>query len=144
MAGDGPLRSEVERIAATSGTEAVRVLGFRNDIRKVLAAADFFVLSSQREGLSFSLLEAMSVGLPAVVSDGPGNPDAVGDTGIVVSFGDAEAFARAFRRLIVDEPMRLRLGARARDRVTTRFRADEMISRTRSLYDAVLSKGHGS
>jgi glycosyltransferase involved in cell wall biosynthesis len=133
VAGDGPLRDEVGRAASPS----VRVLGFRPDVRRVLAAADFFVLSSNREGLSFALLEAMSLGLVPVVSDAPGNPEAVGETGIVVPFGDRAGFAAAFARLARDEAMRAALSDGARERVAAEFRLDEMIRRTRALYDEV-------
>jgi glycosyltransferase involved in cell wall biosynthesis len=135
VAGDGPLRVEVEREAPPS----VQVLGFRSDVRPVLAAADFFVLSSVREGLSFAVLEAMSLGLVPVVSDAPGNPEAVGDAGIVVPFGDTAAFARAFARLVSDDEERVALGERARERVVRDFRADDMVRRTRELYDAVVT-----
>jgi glycosyltransferase involved in cell wall biosynthesis len=140
MAGDGPLRSMLEQVAAESGTEAVRVIGFSTNARQVIAAADFFVLTSQREGLSFSLLEAMSAGLPAVVSDGPGNPDAVGDTGIVVPFGDVDGFADAFSSFASDVATRRELGQRARQRVDQRFRVDEMVRLTERVYDSVLSE----
>jgi len=137
VAGDGLLRRELQRIASESNG-AVRLLGFRRDVREVLLAADFFVLSSRREGLSFSLLEAMSIGLPAVVSDAPGNPEVVGDTGIVVPCGDVAGFAAAFRRLLADEPERLVLGERARDRVAQHFHADDMVRRTREVYGEVV------
>jgi glycosyltransferase involved in cell wall biosynthesis len=127
VAGEGPLRAEVERAA----TPPIHVLGFQHDVRAVLAAADFFVLSSEREGLSFAVLEAMSLGLVPVVSDVPGNPEAVGDTGIVVPFGDRRAFAEAFGRVARGGVS----GERARERVLSDFRADEMIRRTRELYD---------
>src|SRR5262249_39455193 len=52
VAGDGPLRAELKRTADASETDAVRILGFRRDGRRVLAAADLFVLSSRLEGLS--------------------------------------------------------------------------------------------
>jgi glycosyltransferase involved in cell wall biosynthesis len=143
MAGDGPLRTELERVVDESEVEAVRILGFRTDVRRVLAAADLFVLSSQREGLSFSLLEAMSVGLPAVVSDGPGNPDAVGSAGLVVPFGSVEGFADAFVRMAIDAPTRVELGELARKRVTERFSAGEMVRRTREVYEAA-AVGRGS
>src|SRR5207249_1672645 len=58
VAGDGPLRSVLED--AARGRDTVRFLGFRPDVRRVLAAADFLVLPSRREGLSYALLEAMS------------------------------------------------------------------------------------
>lgn len=133
VAGAGPLRPAVEEVARAS--DAVRVLGFCRDVRRILVAADFFVLSSLREGMSLALLEAMSLGLPAVVSDEPANAEAVGETGLVVSFGDVEGFARAFARLAVDEMERRRLSQQARDRVDERFRFDEMLRRTRDLYD---------
>jgi glycosyltransferase involved in cell wall biosynthesis len=135
VAGDGPLASQVERDLPPS----VHVLGYRSDVRPVLAAADFFVLSSVREGLSFAVLEAMSLGLVPVVSDAPGNPEAVGDAGIVVPFGDKAEFAQAFARLASDDEERCALGERARERVMRDFRADDMVRRTRELYDAVVT-----
>jgi len=143
VAGDGPLRAELTRTADASETDAVRMLGFRRDGRRVLAAADLFVLSSRREGLSFSVLEAMSIGLPAVVSDGPGNSDAVGDTGVVVPFGDVRGFADAFAGLARDVDERARLGARARTRVLERFGGDEMVRRTRDVYQEALTERGG-
>jgi len=138
VAGDGPLRAEVERAATDVGDSSVQVLGFRREIRKILAAADFFVLSSRSEGLSFSLLEAMAVGLAPVVSAVPGNREAVGDAGVLVPVSDTAAFTAAFERLATDEQGRLDLGKRARERVTRHFRAQEMIGRTRCVYDRAI------
>jgi len=138
MAGEGPMRPQLEQLASQHGGTAVRVLGYRDDVRRVLVAADFFVLSSRREGLSFALLEAMSLGLPAVVSDAPGNPEAVGDAGIIVPYGDVAGFAAAFARLRGDERERLVLAERARERVTHEFHADRMLRRTREIYDEIL------
>ena len=138
FAGDGPLRGELEAMASAS--PSVRVLGFRTDTRRVLAAADFFVLPSRREGLSFALLDAMALGLPPVVADAPGNRDAVGDAGIIVQSGDVAAFGAAFRRLAGNESERRALGARAQSRVEQEFTAQQMLQRTREIYDSVL--GH--
>jgi glycosyltransferase involved in cell wall biosynthesis len=136
FAGDGPLRKELEALA---GDDAVlRLVGFQSDVRHVLAASDFFVLPSRREGLSFALLEAMAAALPPVVSDAPGNPDAVGDAGIVVRQGDIEGFRAAFERLTLDETERERLGERARQRVAERFDTHQMLEGTRAVYEDVL------
>lgn len=140
IAGDGPLRSEIERLVDVSGVDAVKILGFRQDTRRVLAAADFFVLSSTREGLSFSLLEAMSMAVPPVVSDAPGNVDAVGNAGVIVRRGDVEAFSAGFQLLLGDETARRALGESARARVVERFSITEMVQRTRDVYDAVLEE----
>jgi glycosyltransferase involved in cell wall biosynthesis len=135
FAGDGPLRADVEALAR--GSRGLRVLGFQPDPQGVLAAADFFVLPSRREGLSFSLLEAMSQGLPVIVSDAPGNRDAVRDAGIIVSAGDIGGFARAFRRLLSKDE-RADLGARARALVIDRFSAGQMVRATRTVYEQIL------
>jgi L-malate glycosyltransferase len=134
VVGEGPLRRQLKQVARES--RAVRLLGFRSDVRAILAAADFFVLPSHREGLSYGVLEAMSLGLPTVVSDAPGNPEAVGETGIVVRRGDTPGFANAFRRLLSDEE-RKTLGARARERIAHRFTAEGMVRRTRRVYEKV-------
>jgi glycosyltransferase involved in cell wall biosynthesis len=144
VAGEGPLRPELERLGGEPGGDALRVLGHRSDVQRVLASADFFVLPSHREGLSFSLLEAMSLGLVPVVSDAPGNPEAVGDAGIVVPRGDVEAFAAAFRGFLDDDAARAAaLGRRARERVVEHFHTDEMVWRTCELYDQVTGGRRG-
>jgi glycosyltransferase involved in cell wall biosynthesis len=135
VAGDGPLRAEVEEAARE--TDAVRVLGFRQDVERILAASDFFVFSSRREGFSFALLEAMSLGIAPVVSDAPANVEAVGEAGIVVPRGDPAALADGLRR-VLGEPERVVLAERARSRIAQYFGADEMLSRTRELYDEVV------
>jgi glycosyltransferase involved in cell wall biosynthesis len=136
FAGEGPMRSELESLAREN--QAIRVLGFRNDVPQILAAADFFVLPSVREGLSFALLEAMSIGLPPVVSDAPGNRDAVGDAGVIVPQGNVRGFADAFARLAADTTTRRSLGARARERVIERFGRAAMVERTRAVYQQAL------
>ena len=133
--GEGPLRSDVERAA----NARVRLLGHRSDVPRLLAAADVFVLMSEREGFSFALLEAMAHGLPAIVADIPENVEAVGDSGLAVAYGDEHAITAALHRLVADRRERSALGARARQRVTELFPADEMIVRTRAVYDDVVA-----
>ena len=139
VAGDGPMRADVERVAGERDGSVI-VLGFRHDIRLLLGAADFFVLSSQREGLPFSLLEAMSMGLPAIVAGIPGAREAVGDTGVIVTPGDVKGFANAFIHLSTDSAARDRLGRSARERIDRQFRADQMIDRLRDVYEDVLEE----
>jgi glycosyltransferase involved in cell wall biosynthesis len=134
IVGEGGRRDDVERLAAAH----VRVLGHRADVESLLAAADFFVLMSEREGLSFALLEAMAHGLPAIVADIPENVEAIGDTGIAVPYGDEAATAEAMRQL-ADDDHRRTLGERARRRVEEQFSADRMIERTREVYDEVFA-----
>src|SRR5205823_78772 len=113
VVGDGPLRSVLEQ-AARESAGAVRLLGERSDVLRLLAAADFFCLASRREGLASALLEAMSLGIAAVVSDVPGNREAVGDAGLLVPFGERAAFAAAFARICANPAGRASLGARGR------------------------------
>lgn len=137
VVGSGTLRPSLERLARDSNG-AVRVLGHRSDVGRILGAADFFVLPSEREGLSYSLLEAMSIGLAPVVSDAPGNPETVGDAGIVVPRGDLDGLVAAYRRLL-DEASRRALGEAARQRVEEQFRAGRMAGNTREIYNECLS-----
>lgn len=141
VVGDGPLRSEVERIAHGR----VRVLGLRPDVPRLLAAADFYVLTSRREGLAMSLLEAMAHGLPAVVTNLPENAEAIGHAGIAFPVGDDAALVEALRRLAENDGERTALGGLARDRVAELFDGEMMIARTHAIYDATLERnGRGS
>jgi len=135
MVGDGPLRSDVERAAS----EQTRVLGHRSDVPRLLASADVFILTSQHEGLSFSLLEAMAHGLAPVVTDLPENREAIGEAGIAVRTGDG-SLSSALRRLAEHPGERAQLGEQARQRVAKLFTASEMQRTTRALYDEVLTR----
>lgn len=134
VAGDGPQADAVARLASP----AVRPLGFRRDATRLLAAADVFVLPSTREGLSFAVLEAMAQGLALVVSDGPGNPEAVGGAGIVVPANDVGAWTAALSALAGDRAERERLGAAARDRAATQFSIEQMLGGVAAAYETAL------
>lgn len=135
VAGDGPQAAAVRGQAGPG----VQALGHRDDVPALLAAADVLVMPSEREGLSFAVLEAMGAGLVAVVSDGPGNPEAVGDAGVVVALDDAEGFARELTRLAGDRAELIRLSVAARERVTTELTADRLRSGVLDAYRAALA-----
>jgi glycosyltransferase involved in cell wall biosynthesis len=135
VAGDGPQAGAVRAQASA----AVRPLGFRDDPARLLAATDVFVLPSEREGLSFAVLEAMACGLAIVVADGPGNPEAVGDAGVVVPAGDVGALAAALRALTLDAARRAGLGDAARERARTEFGLERMLAGVAEGYAAALA-----
>jgi glycosyltransferase involved in cell wall biosynthesis len=132
LAGEGPLRSQLR------AAEGVRLLGRRPDIDRLLAAADVFVMPSEREGLSLAVLEAMVAGKAMVVSDGAGNPDAVGDSGLVFPVGDTDALAAELVKLAEDPDLRRSLGEAAAARASERFSLSGMLESTRKLYERVL------
>ena len=120
MLGDGPLRPVVERRVAELGLASrVRVLGFRDDPRPYLAAAQVFVSASRYEGFGNVLVEAMACGTPVVATDCPWGPAEIldsGKAGILAPPGDIAALAQAIDSLL-DDPARSReLAARGRAR----------------------------
>jgi glycosyltransferase involved in cell wall biosynthesis len=90
-------------------------------MRAILSAADLYAFPSRHEGLPVAPLEAMACGLPVVGADASGVRDVVGDAGIVVARGDADALARALAELLDDPGRRIDLGQRARTRVEEHF-----------------------
>ncbi len=124
IVGDGPDRPQLEETIRTSGlSDAVRLTRERNDVPRLLAAADVFVLASRSEGHPVSVLEAMAAGLPVVASRVGGVPEQVveGETGLLVDPGDPELLAAALERLTDDPALRRRLGVAGRARAEERF-----------------------
>jgi glycosyltransferase involved in cell wall biosynthesis len=141
IAGEGPLRATLEhRIADRGAGASIRLLGARSDVPDLMEGADLFVLSSEREGLSVTLLEAMRAGRPAVVTRVGGNPEAVadGETGRIVPVGDVDALGGAMVEMLADPARAARIGAAARQRWARDFTAERMVSQTEGLYRAAL------
>jgi glycosyltransferase involved in cell wall biosynthesis len=115
---EGALRKQAARLGISDRVDWHGVVG---DPYAFYRSATIFALPSRVEGMSNALLEAMSCGLPVIVSDGaPGPLELVEDdvTGLVVPVNDSSALAAALRRLATDEPLRKRLGEAARARVS--------------------------
>jgi glycosyltransferase involved in cell wall biosynthesis len=134
LAGEGPLAAEVEAVAG----EGIRPLGRRDDIRVLLGAADVFVLPSLWEGLPYAVLEAMAAGVPVLASDGPGNPDAVGQAGMIFPAGDVDALSAALLRLADDPKLRDALGRAGAARARERFALSRMLEQTEAIYREAL------
>jgi glycosyltransferase involved in cell wall biosynthesis len=143
LVGDGPMRSELETLAAgLSLAGAVRFTGRQTgaEVRAWLQASDVFALVSSNEGLPCSLLEAMSAGLPSVVSDIPANVQLVETEvhGLHAALGSPELIAAALHRLLLDAPLRARLGAAARQRVLAGYSIDKVMDRYEALFSEIL------
>jgi len=126
--------------------DRLHLLGMRDDIPRVLAGSDLFVLPTPSEGLSLALLEAMAAALPVVATDVGGNPELVepGRTGLLVPVGDEAALASALAELARNPARRRALGRAGRSRVTLEFTVDKMVDRYASLYEELLRGREGA
>ena len=123
-------------LLATAGLGSrLRLLGYREDVAALLAAADLFVLPSHFEGLPMSVIEAMLTGLPVVASDLPGTREQVVPevTGLLVPPRQTAPLAAALLRLVRDPDLRARMGAAGRIRALERFDEAKVLARTLDL-----------
>jgi glycosyltransferase involved in cell wall biosynthesis len=143
VAGDGPLRSELERGARELPEGSVRFLGHVDDMPSLMRACDvavFPTLPELGEGFGLAALEAMAAGLPVIATDVGPLPELVGDgrAGFIVRAGMAEELAEALVRLAKDGDLRDRLGERGQQRAAADFSLDRMVDRTLSVYEELL------
>ena len=132
VAGDGPLMADLRGLDA----QGAWLLGQRSDVHSLMAAADVVLNTSRWEGLSLALLEALWRGRPLLATDSPGNPEAVGDAGLVAP-ADPDALAEAIVRLATEPGLLDALAARARPRAETLFDARRMVDETLALHSEV-------
>ena len=132
LAGDGPLRAELQR----SAPPCVRFLGSVEDIASVHAAADVVLLTSRNEGAPVALIEAAAAGRPVVATRVGGVASVVDDgrTGTLVPSGDAAGLAAAVLALLRDPAQRRAFGAAAAPRAAERFSTERMLDDLRALY----------
>ena len=113
----------------------------QRDVEPWLRQFDIFVLGSQREGISNTILEAMAAGLPVVASRTGGNPELVehGTTGLLVPTSCTSALVDALARYVSSDDLRAAHGAAGRQRVEERFSLTGMIEAYESLYERCLA-----
>lgn len=117
----------------------VQALGARDDIPDLLAASDLLVLSSIQEALPNVVMEAMSCGVPCVVTDVGDAARMIGDTGWLVAPADDEALADAMIRALDEQATSLaQRGAAARNRAVTHFGLDAVTARHAALYRSLV------
>jgi glycosyltransferase involved in cell wall biosynthesis len=146
LIGDGPERGRCEALSRELRLgHAVRFLGTRADVPRLMSVVDFVVHPSLSEGFPNAILEAMASGKPVVATDVGGSAEAVveGVTGFVVPPGIDEALLAPMRILARDVTRRQTMGAAARQRVLSEFALDKMIRRYECLYEAVLADPSG-
>ncbi|PLX63024.1 TIGR03088 family PEP-CTERM/XrtA system glycosyltransferase [Sedimenticola selenatireducens] len=142
MIGDGPLRESVlERLNEAGYANLVWAPGPRDDVHTLLPAMDLFVLPSLAEGISNTLLEAMSSGLPVIATAVGGNPELVvdGKTGTLIPAADSQALANALAHYLWNRELLKTHGTAARERIEERFSITAMVEQYIGVYDQMLS-----
>jgi glycosyltransferase involved in cell wall biosynthesis len=135
---DGVLPDDLPRQAGAH--DIVRRLGYVDDIRPLLAAADVLLHPSHREGVPRVLLEAAAVGLPIVASDIPGCREIVRheETALLFPPRDVDAMVQALRRALGDAAATRVRASRAEEEVRTRFDQEALSERVWSVHDSLL------
>jgi glycosyltransferase involved in cell wall biosynthesis len=143
LAGEGPLRAQLERQAREAGLASAMIFaGFIPDVDSVYAAGDLFVFPSLQEGAGSSLLRAMAFGLPVLALARGGVAEIVtdGENGILVAEATADALAWAAKGMLGDRELRERLSTAARETVASKYSADRMVDDTAHIFEELISR----
>jgi len=137
LIGDGPLREEaIDLLNGNHLAGQAWLPGERNDIAEILRSLDIFVLPSQAEGISNTILEAMATGLPVVATRVGGNTELVveGETGCLVDKENVQEMAEAITTLAIDVAKREQYSMAAYQRAKDEFSIDGMVARYQHVY----------
>ncbi|MFD9910801.1 glycosyltransferase family 4 protein [Streptomyces sp. NPDC059063] len=134
VAGEGPERPALQARIDAEGLP-VRLVGRREDVPELLAAADLAVLPSSWESRSLLAQEALHARVPLVATAVGGIPELVGDAAELVPYGDAGALAAAVVRLLTDDARRAELKDLGRAQAATWPSEDETVAQVLSVYD---------
>lgn len=140
LVGSGPDFDRDQALVKELGIEQQVVLtGYRADTAALLAASDLYLNSSATEAMSFAILEAMGAGLPLVVTDVGGNPELVRTgsvCGLLVPYGDENAYADAMKQLLEDSRLRAEFSAAAREKARKEFNIHHLLEELMEIYRA--------
>lgn len=137
--GDGELKNELEKLIETYHLKSqVYLLGWRNEIEKILQAIDIFALPSRWEGMPLAILEAQSSGLPCIVSNIPGNNSLVFNNidGFLFDLeADSEEFKIKVKELIYNEEKRNKFGMKSREKIELHYSIDQRVKKIEVIYN---------
>jgi glycosyltransferase involved in cell wall biosynthesis len=121
--------------------DRIHILGFRKDVYELIAACDIYIQPSLSESLSRSVMEAMCLKVPCIVTDTGGLVELVenGSSGWVVEKGNALAIAEAIEKLARDPGLRKSFAQEAFNRMKNIFSVNNMVLNTRKFYERILS-----
>jgi glycosyltransferase involved in cell wall biosynthesis len=143
IAGEGPLRADLERLIDELGSaDAIRLLGFRDDLPALLERAALFLAPCEVEGLGLALIEAMAAGAAPVAASAAGHLDVLAGLDERSGYrpGDVKDAAEALRDLAQDEGRRRRLAEQARHRARTEFSLTQQADRTDEVYRLAIER----
>jgi glycosyltransferase involved in cell wall biosynthesis len=145
IAGDGSQRETVSaHAAARLPPHAYRLLGHREDVIRLHHAFDCYVQSSDYEGTSNSILEAMALETPIVATDVGGTNEMIRDreTGLIIRPGDAKALSAAIAEVFLHQPMAAARARTARLEVETVLSFERRMERVEGIYDRIAQTHH--
>lgn len=140
MIGDGPLRGEARQLLDENDLlDQAWLPGERSDIAELMRGFDVFVLPSQAEGISNTILEAMASGLSVIATRVGGNPELVahGKTGFLVEKQSPQELADRLSDYLGDPKLRIEHGNNGRERALQAFSIDAMVKNYLSVYDSL-------
>ena len=143
IVGDGPLRSPAIDLLKTHNLlEECWLPGERSDIAEIMRTLDIFVLPSQAEGISNTILEAMATGLPVIATNIGGNPELVIDdkTGRLTPPNNEVLMAEKILDYLNDKAALQQHGQQAYQRVLEEFSLTAMVERYKTVYDSLLKQ----
>ncbi|HHV65565.1 MAG TPA: glycosyltransferase [Peptococcaceae bacterium] len=136
LIGDGPFLASMQLKAKEYNLPNVYFLGYRQDVTELLKISNLYVCPSQMEALGISVLEALAQGLPVIATNVGGLPEILqgSGAGLLVEYGDTEAFAQALLKLIYDADFYRTCQANAIRTVQKRFLLSNMAEKTYCVY----------
>lgn len=142
LAGDGPLRQQLEKQAEQLAVKPrVRFLGWREDVAALFGACDLFVCPSRHEPLGNVVIEAWAQGVPVIAADslGPGTLIDHMENGVLVPTDDSQTLAGAIRHVLEDQGLRARIARAGREAYEARFTENQVVDQYLAFFQRTLN-----
>ncbi len=135
--GEGEERKNLEDLIGQLNLKNNVILTGRiNNAAELLPAFDIYVCSSVKEGLSYTIIEAMQAGLPVVATNVGGNPELIQDhqTGLLAQAKNPQDLAEKIQELINNPDLQQKLGSEAKQKAEAEFNLEKMVEKTKKIY----------